>query len=168
MPGAGDSRSNRGLLYIALFKLFKGVLLLIVGVGALMLVHRDVGEVALHWMNVLRADPDNRFIHAALAKLLAVDDRKLREIGAGTFFYAALLLTEGIGLLLHKRWAEYFTIITTASLLPLEIYELIERINIVKIVVLTVNAAIVWYLVVKVKRDRREDRIERASVPASV
>jgi uncharacterized membrane protein (DUF2068 family) len=161
MPGpyTGPSRTNRGLLYIALFKLFKGVLLLIVGAGALRLLHKDVGEVAMHWVDVLRADPDNRFIHAALAKLLAVDDHKLKEIGAGTFFYAALLLTEGIGLLLHKRWAEYFTIITTASLLPLEIYEIVVRVSIVKLLVLAVNAAIVWYLVVKVRRDRRDERL---------
>ncbi len=47
-------------------------------------------------------------------KLLSLDDRKLKAIGAGTFFYAALLLTEGIGLLLRRRWAEYFTVIVTA------------------------------------------------------
>lgn len=136
--------------------------------GALKLLHKDVGEVAQHWINVLRVDPDNRFIHAALAKLLVVDDRQLKEIGAGTFFYAALLLTEGIGLLLRKRWAEYFTIITTASLLPLEIYELIERVSIGKILVLAVNAAIVCYLVWNVRRDRQQERLERTPVRASV
>ena len=145
------SASPRGLLYIAIFKLCKGVLLVIVGAGALKLLHKDVGEVAMHWVDVLRVDPDNRFIHALLAKLLIVDDRKLKEIGAGTFFYAALLLTEGIGLLLRKRWAEYFTIITTASLLPLEIYEILHRVSIAKILVLAVNAAIVWYLVVHLR-----------------
>lgn len=167
-PDPGGSRSNRGLLYIALFKLFKGVLLVIVGAGALKMLHKDVGEVAMHWIDVLRVDPDNRFIHAALTKLLVVDDRKLKEISAGTFFYAALLLTEGIGLLLQKRWAEYFTIITTASLVPLEIYEIAERVSIAKILVLVINAAIVWYLVMKVRRDRKKDRMERASVPAPV
>src|SRR6202011_1333959 len=98
-----------------------------------------------------RADPDNRFIHAVLMKLLAGDNPKLKKISAGTFFYAALLLTEGIGLLLRKRWAEYFTIITTASLLPLEIYEIVHRVSIAKILVLAVNAAIVWYLAVQLR-----------------
>jgi hypothetical protein len=52
-----------GLRLIAVFKLVKGLLLLAVGVGALKLLHKDVGEVALRWVNVLRVDPDNRFIH---------------------------------------------------------------------------------------------------------
>lgn len=160
MPAA--ARTNRGLLIIALFKLFKGVLLLIVGVGALRMLHKDVAEIAMHWIDVLRADPDNRFFHAVLAKLLVVDDHKLKEISAGTFFYAALLLTEGIGLLLRKRWAEYFTIITTASLLPLEIYEIVEYVSIAKVLVLLVNAAIVWYLVVRLRSERQQDRLIEA------
>src|SRR5947209_15640201 len=94
----------------------------------------------MHWVDVLRVDPDNRFIHAVLAKMLVMDDHKLKEISAGTFFYAALLLTEGIGLLMKKHWAEYFTIITTASLMPLEIYELVEHVSAAKLLVLIVNA----------------------------
>ncbi|MDQ2948304.1 MAG: DUF2127 domain-containing protein [Acidobacteriota bacterium] len=159
MTEASDSRkgpSQRGLLYIALFKLFKGVLLLIVGVGALRLLHKDVAEIAMHWIDMLGVDPDSRFIHALLSKVLVMDDRKLREISAGTFFYAALLLTEGIGLLYRKHWAEYFTIITTAVFIPLEIYELIERFSVMKILVLGVNVAIVWYLVTKVMQNRRQ------------
>ena len=148
--------SQRGLLYIALFKLFKGVLLLVVGVGALRLLHKDVAEIAMHWIDLLRVDPDSRFIHALLSKMLVMDDRKLKEISAGTFFYAALLLTEGIGLLNRKHWAEYFTIITTGLFVPLEIYELIERVSAMKFVVLGVNVAIVWYLLAKVMRDRRQ------------
>ena len=147
--------SQRGLLYIALFKLFKGVLLLIVGLGALRLLHKDVAEIAMHWIDMLRVDPDNGFIHALLSKMLVMDDRKLKEISAGKYFYAALLLTEGMGLLYRKHWAEYFTIITTGVFIPLEIYELIERVSAMKFLVLGVNVAIVWYLVAKVMQDRR-------------
>ena len=158
MTEASDNQkgpSQRGLLYIALFKLFKGVLLLIVGVGALRLLHKDVAEIAMHWIDILRVDPGSRFIHAVLSKMLVMDDRKLKEISAGTFFYAALLLTEGMGLWYRKHWAEYFTIVTTGVFIPLEIYELIERFTVVKVLVLGVNVAIVWYLVAKVMQNRR-------------
>ena len=135
--------------------MFKGVLLLIVGGGALRLLHKDVAEIAMHWIDMLGVDPDSRFIHALLSKMLVMDDRKLKEISAGTFFYAALLLTEGIGLWYRKHWAEYFTIITTGVFIPLEIYELIEGVSVMKFLVLGVNVAIVWYLVAKVMQDRR-------------
>jgi uncharacterized membrane protein (DUF2068 family) len=152
-PARRNKRSSsRTLLLIALFKLSKGVLLVMVGIGALKLLHRDVADTVTHWVNILRVDPDNRFIHAALARVFAVTPKQLKVTSAGPFIYAALLLTEGAGLLLRKRWAEYFTIITTAGLLPLEIYEIYRHVTTPKIVVLAVNAAIVIYLIVHVRR----------------
>src|SRR5438270_852462 len=103
-PTAPPSR-DRALVWIAIFKLVKGALLIAVAIGALKLLHRDVAETLTNLVQSMRADPDNRFIHKGLMKLGGLDDRKLEEIGVGSFFYAALLLTEGIGLLLRKRWA---------------------------------------------------------------
>ena len=143
------------LVLIALFKLIKALALIAVGVGALKYLHKDLAASVLHWVNVLRVDPDNRFIQPILAKAFSVTPRQLRELSAGTFFYAALLLIEGIGLLLRKHWAEYFTIITTGALLPLEIYELVKHVTMAKAIVLVINAAIVWYLVVRVRSRRR-------------
>jgi uncharacterized membrane protein (DUF2068 family) len=154
---AQTSRAT-GLLLIALFKLFKAGLLIIVGVGALRLVHRDIADVVEHWTQILRVDPESRFIHRIIAKLFAVTPKQLKELGVGTFFYASLLLTEGIGLLLRKHWAEYFTVITTAALLPLEIYELVEHFTAVKVVVLAVNVAIVWYLVARLRSPHLDRR----------
>jgi uncharacterized membrane protein (DUF2068 family) len=146
--------SAAGLILIGLFKLAKAVALIAVGIGALRFLHRDLAASVAHWVDVLRVDPDNRFIHPILAKLFSVTPKQLKELSAGTFFYAALLGIEGIGLLLRKHWAEYFTIVTTGVLLPLEIYELAKHVTLIKIIVLVVNAAIVWYLVVRVRRRR--------------
>jgi uncharacterized membrane protein (DUF2068 family) len=147
--------SSTTLLLIALFKLTKGVLLLIVGIGALRLLHRDVAETVTHWIDILRVDPDNRHIHRLLARVFAITPAQLRAASVGTFFYAGLLLTEGTGLLLRKRWAEYFTIITTAGLIPLEIYELVHRVTAAKIVVFLINVAIVVYLIARINGSRR-------------
>jgi len=143
------------LLLIALFKLTKGVLLLVAAIGAFRLLHRDVAETVNHWVDILRVDPDNRYIHKLLARVLAVTPAQLRAVSAGTFIYAGLLLTEGTGLLLHKRWAEYFTIITTAGLIPLEIYEIVHHLTAAKIWVLIINVAIVVYLIVHLSSGAR-------------
>jgi uncharacterized membrane protein (DUF2068 family) len=147
-----DKSHSRGLMLIAAFKLLKGFALLVVGIGALRLLHKDVASVADHWINAFRVDPHNRFIHWLLAKLPMVDDRKLKELSVGTFIYSAVFLTEGVGLALHKRWAEYFTIITTSSFLPLEVYEIIHRATIAKGVALVINIAVVVYLVRELRR----------------
>jgi len=142
------------LILIGLFKLVKALALAAVGIGALKYLHKDLAASVMHWVEVLRVDPDNRFIHPILAKLLSVTPKQLKELSAGTFFYAALLGTEGIGLLLRKHWAEYFTIISTGAFLPLEAYELARHVTMAKVIVLLINAAIVWYLIARVRSRR--------------
>lgn len=135
------------LRLIAAFKLLKAALLVAFGIGALRLLHRDVAEILARWVAELRMDPQNRFIHALLLRAGALDDHMLRRIGIGTFFYATLLLTEGVGLWLEKRWAEYLTVILTGSFLPLEIYELARRVNATRATILVINVLIVIYLI---------------------
>ena len=147
----GKRPSEKGLLLIGLFKLFKAALLVAVGFGAVKLLHRDIATTVDHWVDILRVDPDNRFIHRLLEKVLSVKPKQLRELSVGTFFYASLLGTEGVGLLLRKRWAEYFTVISTAVFIPLEVYEIAHRFTIARVGVLAVNVAIVWYLVRRIK-----------------
>jgi len=156
-------KDSKILLLIGAFKLFKAGLLLALGLGALRLLHRDVAEQLEHWISETRVDPHNRYLHAAIAKLGLLDDRKLKEIGFGSFFYATLLLIEGAGLCLRKRWAEFFTIGMTASLLPLEVYELWRHVTPIRAALLIVNLAIVAYLVAMLRRERHADQAQNDS-----
>jgi len=123
-----------------------------VGIGALGLLHKDVAAIVEHWINVFRVDPHNHFINLLLMKLSILDDKRLKELSAGTFIYSAIFFTEGIGLALRQRWAEYFTIITTSSLLPLEVYELVKHASWGKVFALLVNLAVVAYLIYELRR----------------
>jgi uncharacterized membrane protein (DUF2068 family) len=139
------------LLLIGLFKLFKALLLIAVGIGAIKFLHKDLSSTVLHWVQVLRVDTDNRHIHGILIGIFRVTPKQLKELSVGTFIYGGLFLTEGIGLLLRKHWAEYFTIITTGLLIPLEIYEIARHSTVTKLVVTAINVLIVWYLVARVR-----------------
>jgi uncharacterized membrane protein (DUF2068 family) len=150
MPG--KTARGRGLRLIAAFKLLKACALIAVGVGALRLLHKDVAAIVEHWINMFRVDPHNHFIDLLLTKLSILDDRRLKELSVGTFIYAGIFLVEGVGLALKKRWAEYFTIISTSSLLPIEIYELVRRVSIGKSLALAVNLAVVAYLIFELRR----------------
>jgi len=147
------AKGSRGLWLIAAFKLVKGLGLLILGIGALKLLHRDVAA-EMERCNLLRFDPQNHLIRKLLEKIGMIDDRKLKELSIGTFFYSGLLLTEGVGLALQQRWAEYVTIVTTASLLPLEIFEITKHVSVARIALLLINIAVVVYLVIEVCRTR--------------
>src|SRR5262249_37956299 len=139
------------LVLIGIFKLFKAILLIAVAIGAIHFLHRDVVRTVTHWTEVLRVDPDNRFVHGLLVRVFRVTPNQLKELSLGTFLYAGLFATEGVGLLLRKRWAEYFTIITTSALIPLEVYELARHFTVTKLIVALVNGLIVGYLVARVR-----------------
>lgn len=143
------------LWLIGAFKLIKGLLLVVVALGALQLVHKDAATIIAAWAAHVHIDSNNRYIDRVLRVMLSLDDHKLRAISAGVFCYAALLLTEGTGLLLRYHWAEYFTVIVTGSFLPLELYELVKRLTITRMVVVALNAAIVWYLIRRLASQRR-------------
>jgi uncharacterized membrane protein (DUF2068 family) len=150
-----QQHDGKGLRIIAVLKLANAILLLAVGIGAIKLLHKDVAEMALNLIAVMRVDPDNRLVHGLIAKLGLVDDRKLEELSIGSFFYAAIHLTEGIGLWMKKRWAEYLAIVITCSLVPLELYEIAKRVSIIRVAFLVVNLAIVWYLFTQVRKGRK-------------
>ena len=143
---------------IAIFKLVKGLLLFAVGIGALTMLGKNVASVATHIVAGLSVDPHNEYVHAVLAKSTRLDDRTLETISAGTFFYAALLSSEGVGLLMRQRWAEYFTIFVTASFVPLEIYEIAQHVTAARVVVLLLNLGIVAYLAARVRRETAEEK----------
>jgi uncharacterized membrane protein (DUF2068 family) len=151
------SRADRALFAIALFKWTKGLLLLGVMAGAISLFHKDVQSHVEQWINACRIDPENRYIAACLEKLDVVHTRELKQLSFLSAVYAAIFLTEGTGLALRKRWAEYLTIVATALLIPVEIYELCKTASVLKALVLAGNVAIVAFLVylVRSKETRR-------------
>src|SRR6202795_347993 len=136
---------------IVLFKLVKAITLIAVGVGALKLLHRDMGSTLDHWIAMSGLDPGNRWVERGIAKASNLTPARVKDLGIVSFIYAGLFLTEGIGLWLMKRWAEWFTIIITSSLVPVEIYEIHRHPTAIKIFVSLINVVIVAYLVFRVR-----------------
>ena len=155
-----STHSNNGILrLIAIFKLCKAALLVAVGVSVLKLVHNGSSDALEQWVATLALKPGAHYLEEAVSKIASIPPHRLRDVGFGSFIYAALFLTEGIGLWLRKPWAEWFTTIMTASLIPLEIYEVARHFTVVKVVVTVINVLIVWYLVARVRsRSKRSFR----------
>src|ERR1700675_1199277 len=136
---------------IVLFKLVKAITLIAVGVGALKLLHRDMGSTLDHWIAVSGLDPGNRWVEKGIEKFSNLTPARVKGLGIVSFIYAGLFLTEGIGLWLMKRWAEWFTIIITSSLVPVEVYELYRHPRVTRILVLIINVAVVIYLLYRIR-----------------
>ena len=69
-----------------------------------------------------------------------------------------LFVVEGMGLWRQKRWAEYLTVIATASFVPLEVYELVKDVTLPRIAALLANLLVVAYLVGVLRRGRGRTR----------
>ncbi len=163
-PNSG--RGGLGYRLIGAMKLLSALCLLAAGVGVFRLLNKDLGEVLEHYASRLHLDPENQLIRSTASQLAGIDRKHLMALGAGTFFYAALEGLEGIGLILKRRWAEYLTILATALLLPLEIYEIAHKFTPLRVAVLLINLAVLAYLIWKLYQDRTtESGLDAAKNP---
>jgi len=143
-------RRRDGLLtLIAIFKIAKALLLVAGGVVALKLLHPWEANRVWRWIAEVPVEGERRLFARALAM---VTTKSSAGVAVAAFAYAALFFVEGIGLFLRKRWAEWLTIVATASLIPFEIYELLQRVTAMKIALLAINIAVVIYLIARVRR----------------
>lgn len=150
-PGEHDS----GLLLIGIFKLAKALLFFCIGIGAIHLLHKDLGDEAMRVATAMNFDPEGRVVGFILKKADLIDIHRLREIGFFTFAYSALALTEGVGLLMEKAWAEYLTLGLTISFLPWELFELIRKPSLFRVALLLINIGVLAYLVWLLNRKQK-------------
>lgn len=147
---------------IAIWKLSHAVFFTAVGFGLLRLRgHNVVDFLNAHLIIPYHLNPENQAINWVLDEADLLTSHKLLLLGYAAFFYAALFFAEGIGLYLRKHWAEYLVVIVTASLLPLEIYELWIGVAWWKIVAVIGNLGIVSYLIHRILLDLRTKAAQR-------
>jgi uncharacterized membrane protein (DUF2068 family) len=137
---------DRWLIIIGTFKILEGLLFVLLGLGVVRLLHRDIGDMLLRAAMALRLDPESHFVNLLLDQVQLLTPHKMRLISAGIFLKAGLDFVEGIGLALEKTWAEWLTIGLTASFLPWEIFEIAKRFTWVKVGVTLLNVLVLIYL----------------------
>src|SRR6185312_6511885 len=140
---------------IALYKLIKVLLLLAVAYGEFRLRDASLTAKLVTWASARPLGLEHRAVIQLLHLFSGLSESRIRALRIVTYSYAAVFAVEGTGLWLHKRWAEWATTIITASLIPFELWELIDRPNAGKLIVLLANTAIVVLLVWHVRRTRR-------------
>src|SRR5437764_5076028 len=151
-----EPRRHRYLKLIALFKIAKGVLLLLLGSSLVFLNMRT------RWMDAISswtADEilmeHSRAVTWLLHKVQVVlAGGALRATGFLALFYSAVLFTEGIGVYMQQRWAEWLMIIATGALIPIEVRHLWRRPGLIGAIILLVNCFIVWFLYLVLRPDK--------------
>jgi uncharacterized membrane protein (DUF2068 family) len=98
---------------------------------------------------------DRRLVQRFVANALSLPPDRLEALGIGAFLYAGLFATEGVGLWMGRRWAEYLTVVATGSFVPLEVVELARRVTAPRAGALILNLAVVAYLIAHLRRYRK-------------
>jgi uncharacterized membrane protein (DUF2068 family) len=97
--------------------------------------------------NQIGWNPDNSKLIKHVEQAFSLSSTTLTWIAIGLAGYALIEVIEAVGLWLMKRWGEYFAVIATSVFLPLELYELTEKVTALRVGALAINiAAVVWLL----------------------
>jgi uncharacterized membrane protein (DUF2068 family) len=158
-PVAKAQQPRFGVLRtIALYKLVKVVLLLAVAYGELRLQDASLVAKILEWASARPGRLENHVITHMVEWFSALSSSRIITLRLVTLAYAAVFAVEGVGLWMQQRWAEWLTVIITASLIPLEAWEIFNKPTVGKVIILLGNAAIVAYLVWHVRTRNRTQR----------
>jgi uncharacterized membrane protein (DUF2068 family) len=157
------SATERWIVVIGVWKLLEAALLLILGIGVLKLLHmhKDLVDVVSDFIVNIGRDPEGHFANLILDKVALIDPHRLKQISMAVFAGAGLHIIEGVGLVLRKVWAEYITLILTASFLPWEMIEIVRHLTWIRVVLLLVNLAVVIYLVFYVQTKVRRQEAQQ-------
>jgi len=127
----------------------KSVVLIALGIGLFVAGHNGWldywGDYAENQLNL---NVGRSIIMELLLKLLVYigNFNHVTLLAVSAILYAALEGTEGVGLAMRRRWAEYLTVIATGILIPFELYEVVTHPTLFKVGALALNLAVVGYL----------------------
>jgi uncharacterized membrane protein (DUF2068 family) len=149
----------RDAFVLRLLAVERAIRALVVGALAYAVIRFSESEVSLRHLfekalpkakplaDTFNYDLDNSPTVQHLRHWLHSKPHTLHLVAAFLITYAVIELVEAIGLWSLKRWGEYVAVIGTSLFLPLEIYELTEKVSPLKIGAFVVNIGLVAYLV---------------------
>jgi len=132
---------------IAVLEGAKGLMVLLAGAGLLALLHRDAQALASEFIAHLHLNPANHYPRIFVELAGKLTDARLWWLALGAFGYALLRLIEAYGLWRERRWAAWLGALSSGIYVPLELYALLAKPNLLHTLLLLLNAVVVGILV---------------------
>ena len=140
------NKTTVALRTVAVFEAAKGLIVLLLGLGLLRLVHKDVDDVAEQIIRFLHASPGGHLSNLFIAAAHRANDKSLWAVAAAAMVYALVRFAEAYGLWYERDWAEWFALLSGAMYLPWEVLSIMRHSVPLKWVVLILNLVIVLYM----------------------
>lgn len=131
---------------IALYKMVKVIILLLAAYGEIRLHDATLSAKILSWASQRPEGLEHELVTRGLSWLSGLSESGVHKLRLLTFTYAGVFAVEGVGLWMQKPWAEWLTVVITASLIPIEVWGLIQKPSIGACLLILANMLIVGYL----------------------
>ena len=146
---------SAGLRAFAGYEAAKGTLVMLVGLGLLGLIHRNVQEAGEELVRHFHLSPSSHYPRVFLELTAKVTDGWLWGLALGAMLYASLRFAEAFGLWHGKAWAVWLGAISGAIYVPFEAVEMSRKFTALPIASLVVNLLVVGYLLSTLRRRTR-------------
>jgi uncharacterized membrane protein (DUF2068 family) len=130
-------------------RIIKALVLIALAIGLLVAGEKGwLTSWAQSAQNELNLEVGNGFLEQLLLKVLVLVGNlpHTTVLAIGAIAYALLEGTEGVGLAMRRRWAEYLTVLATSALIPFEAFEVVQHATPFRVGALLLNLAVVGYL----------------------
>jgi len=155
-PTIHDPGHIKGLRTVASVEFAKGMLVVLAGLGAFSMRHKDIWGVAESFLEFFHVNPHHHYVGIFIDLVYRISDIRLWKIAVAASLYAILRFVEAYGLWYALPWAEWLAIASGTIYVPFEIADLLRRVTPFRIAVLVVNLLVVVYLAMLRMEARRK------------
>jgi len=160
-PRIDDPGHIKGVRTVATVEFTKGMIVVLAGLGAFSMRHKDIWGVAESFLEFFHVNPHHHFVGVFIDLVYRVSDIRLWKIATVAAVYVILRFVEAYGLWYIRPWAEWLALASGAMYIPFEALDLIHRPTWFRLLVIVVNIGIVLYMLMLRLEARRKRHAER-------
>jgi uncharacterized membrane protein (DUF2068 family) len=147
-----SAHHDRLLPWIAAERALRTLVLLSVGIALVSHPHANWASDIAHLAQRLGLDPKDNWIQRIMNDVGKLHAHQDLVFGLAAIGYGVLEGAEAYGLFTRRRWGEWLTVVATSLLFVPEVWELTKSATALKVAAVAVNAAIVGYLVWRLRK----------------
>jgi uncharacterized membrane protein (DUF2068 family) len=141
-----DPEHIKGVRTVATIEFTKGMVVVLAGLGAFSMRHKDIWGVAESFLEFFHVNPHHHYVGVFIDLVYRISDVRLWKIAVVASLYAILRFIEAYGLWYALPWAEWMAFVSGAIYIPFEVADLIHRPTWIRLLIVVVNALVVMYM----------------------
>jgi uncharacterized membrane protein (DUF2068 family) len=145
-PRIDDPAHIKGVRTVATIEFTKGIIVVLAGLGAFSMRHKDIWGVTESFLEFFHVNPYHHYVGVFIDLVYRVSDVRLWKIAVVASVYVILRFVESYGLWYARPWAEWLAFASGTIYIPFEAADLIHRPTWFRVLIIVVNIGIVLYM----------------------